>query len=107
MVKVIYLNYSSTIDCTTVLHSPCDQPKRHQPPLCGQVEAFSYTVLNKNINADDPSTIITINITFRSIINNQKIPLYFIAFYGDAQNFEREADVWFSKTFNVYIRLTY
>uniref|UniRef100_F1KSW7 Tyrosine-protein kinase n=1 Tax=Ascaris suum TaxID=6253 RepID=F1KSW7_ASCSU len=82
------------IDCSTVTNSPCPEaPKRHPPPLCGQVEALTYDVLNLDIDADNPNTDISVNISFRSTLSPNKEPLYFVAFYGNAQPFERQIDV--------------
>ncbi|EFO21933.2 kinase domain-containing protein [Loa loa] len=81
------------INCATVRNSPCnDSPLIHHPPMCGQVEGFSYQILNDYINPDDTNTNITVNVTFRSILMHKK-PLYFVAFYGDAEPFDREIDV--------------
>uniref|UniRef100_A0AAF5PSU9 Receptor protein-tyrosine kinase n=1 Tax=Wuchereria bancrofti TaxID=6293 RepID=A0AAF5PSU9_WUCBA len=81
------------INCDTVRNSPCDdRPLIHHPPMCGQVEGFSYHILNDHINSDDINSNITVNVTFRSTLMNKK-PLYFVAFYGDAEPFDREIDV--------------
>lgn len=83
-----------SLDCSTVTNSPCPEaPKRHPPPLCGQVEALTYDVLNLDIDADNPNTDISVNISFRSTLSPNKEPLYFVAFYGNAQPFERQIDV--------------
>ncbi|VDM44570.1 unnamed protein product [Toxocara canis] len=82
------------IDCSTVTNSSCSEaPKRHSPPLCGQIEAFSYEVLSKNIDASNPATNISINVTFRSTLSANKLPLYFVGFYGNARPFDRQIDV--------------
>ncbi|CAG9540504.1 unnamed protein product [Cercopithifilaria johnstoni] len=81
------------INCATVQNSPCnDNPLIHHPPMCGQVEGFNYQILNDHINPDDINSNITVNVTFRSTLMNKK-PLYFVAFYGDAEPFDREIDV--------------
>uniref|UniRef100_A0A0M3I3X5 Fibronectin type-III domain-containing protein n=1 Tax=Ascaris lumbricoides TaxID=6252 RepID=A0A0M3I3X5_ASCLU len=71
------------IDCSTVTNSPCPEaPKRHPPPLCGQVEALTYDVLNLDIDADNPNTDISVNISFRSTLSPNKEPLYFVDLLG-------------------------
>uniref|UniRef100_A0A0N5AZ72 Protein kinase domain-containing protein n=1 Tax=Syphacia muris TaxID=451379 RepID=A0A0N5AZ72_9BILA len=79
---------SIRIDCSVVKDAPCEpHVKSNQPPLCGLFDHFGYRVLNKNINAKDPSTNVTVNVTFRSTLSPNKKPLYYVAFYGDAKNF--------------------
>lgn len=96
MLKDSILDFSLTLvaDCTTVKNSPCaGGPTVHHPPMCGQVEGFSYRVLNRNVNANDLNTNITVNVTFRSTLSSSMKPLYFMAFYGNAKPFDREIDV--------------
>ncbi|VDD97176.1 unnamed protein product [Enterobius vermicularis] len=81
------------IECGNVEGAPCSQNiKSNQPPLCGQFEQFRYQILNKNINARDSTTNITVNVTFRSTLAANKKPLYFVAFYGHAKEFAREIE---------------
>lgn len=60
--------------------------------MCGQVEGFNYRILNDRINPNNINSNITVNVTFRSLLMKKK-PLYFVAFYGDAEPFDREIDV--------------
>lgn len=84
------------IECSIVKDAPCKHDtKGNQPPLCGQFEQFRYQILNKNINAKEPSTNITVNVTFQSTLALHKIPLYFVAFYGNAKKFAREIETDF------------
>lgn len=89
-------------ECGNVEGAPCSQNiKSNQPPLCGQFEQFRYQILNKNINARDSTTNITVNVTFRSTLAANKKPLYFVAFYGHAKEFAREIEVCYITSTNV------
>uniref|UniRef100_A0A0M3JGS4 CUB domain-containing protein n=1 Tax=Anisakis simplex TaxID=6269 RepID=A0A0M3JGS4_ANISI len=83
------------IECKAVINSPCPEPpKRHPPPLCGQIEAFNYNIISivtDSNNSDEEN--VTIGVTFRSTLDVNKQPLYFVAFYGNARQFERQIDV--------------
>lgn len=74
----------------------CRQAESFKPPICGQDEKFNYKIIDENlIDWNNANSNITVNISFVSGTRRSqtKNPLYFVALYGNAINYNNSEEV--------------
>jgi hypothetical protein len=68
---------------------------KHPQPFCGVSSNFEARPLDEElIDWSDPNANVTVNVTFTPLLRKtQPKPLYYVAFYGEAQRFSDAKDV--------------
>ncbi|CAD5231565.1 unnamed protein product [Bursaphelenchus xylophilus] len=77
------------INCSNVINSNCALETKSKGPVCGQVDNFKYSIQNINeVDWSNPSSNISVNVTFEPMNKIKKDVLYFVALYGTAEKYD-------------------
>ncbi|CAD5225117.1 unnamed protein product [Bursaphelenchus okinawaensis] len=77
------------INCSNVINSNCALEQKAKGPVCGQIDNFKYKIVNEvATDWSDPSSNITVNVTFEPMQKIKKDVLYFVALYGNAEKYD-------------------
>uniref|UniRef100_A0AC35FMZ6 Uncharacterized protein n=1 Tax=Panagrolaimus sp. PS1159 TaxID=55785 RepID=A0AC35FMZ6_9BILA len=84
------------ISCDNVQNSECYKIESHRGPVCGQVDKFTYDVLEKDkISWSNKASNISVNISYVPYSTNpERKPLYYVALYGDALSYESSEELF-------------
>ena len=78
-------------------NSECYKVEAYRGPVCGQIDKFTYDVLDKDkISWNNKASNISVNITYVPYTrptNSDRKPLYYVALYGDALPYDSSEEV--------------
>lgn len=92
--KLVIVIVVFSLDCSNVLNSNCAVESRTKAPLCGQIDNFTYDIVNaESVDWSDSNSNLTLNITFEPTPKIKKEVQYFVALFGDAIPYDVDAKV--------------
>ncbi|CAL2045287.1 unnamed protein product [Caenorhabditis brenneri] len=82
------------VDCDIVKNAPCFKVPSYPAPICGMVDNVAFSVVARDReNLNDPSTNLTVNVTFKPVTRNNELPtLYYVGIYGSASEYNTKEE---------------